>query len=264
RFPAGVRAQQLLLPRLPAGSFPRRLRRRAGGLLRDRRGRPDPQVRCRDRGDAARRLRRGGRDGRGAVYGDGRGQRERCGRRDLLGDVPRRRRVPGGDALRGLRSAHHDRPLHLGGRTIQPGEHVFLEVGGCFRRYHAAMMRTVVNGELSESMHSAQELMKHALAELRSLMRPGVTVSEVDELTRSIIESNDVGATLVTRAGYSIGIAFPPSWDEGYILSLMEGDPRPLEPGMTFHLIPWMWGVDGNKTVGISDTVRITEDGCQS
>src|SRR5699024_9507426 len=33
------------------------------------------------------------------------------------------------------------------GRTIQPGEHVFLEVGGCFRRYHAAMMRTVVNGE---------------------------------------------------------------------------------------------------------------------
>src|SRR5690625_3074727 len=150
------------------------------------------------------------------------------------------------------------------GRTIQPGEHVFLEVGGCFRRYHAAMMRTVVNGELSESMHSAQELMKHALAELRSLMRPGVTVSEVDELTRSIIESNDVGATLVTRAGYSIGIAFPPSWDEGYILSLMEGDPRPLEPGMTFHLIPWMWVVDGNKTVGISDTVRITEDGCQS
>ena len=150
------------------------------------------------------------------------------------------------------------------GRTIQPGEHVFLEVGGCYRRYHAAMMRTVVNGELSESMHSAQELMKHALAELRSLMRPGVTVSEVDELTRSIIESNDVGATLVTRAGYSIGIAFPPSWDEGYILSLMEGDPRPLEPGMTFHLIPWMWGVDGNKTVGISDTVRITEDGCQS
>lgn len=150
------------------------------------------------------------------------------------------------------------------GRTIQPGEHVFLEVGGCYRRYHTAMMRTVVNGELSESMHSAQELMKHALAELRSLMRPGVTVSEVDQLTRSIIESNDVGAHLVTRAGYSIGIAFPPSWDEGYILSLMEGDPRPLEPGMTFHLIPWMWGVDGNKTVGISDTVRITEDGCTS
>lgn len=150
------------------------------------------------------------------------------------------------------------------GRIIRPGEHVFLEIGGCYRRYHTAMMRTVVNGELSSSMHSAQELMKHALDELRSLMRPGVTVAEVDRLTRSIIESNDVGARLVTRAGYSIGIAFPPSWDEGYILSLMDGDDRPLEEGMTFHLIPWMWGVDGDKTVGISDTVRITADGCQS
>ncbi|WP_193104482.1 ectoine hydrolase [Brachybacterium sp. FME24] len=150
------------------------------------------------------------------------------------------------------------------GRMIRPGEHVFLEVGGCYRRYHTAMMRTVVNGALSDSMHSAQELMKHALAELRSFMKPGVSVAEVDQLTRSIIESNDVGASLVTRAGYSIGIAFPPSWDEGYILSLNDGDPRPLEEGMTFHLIPWMWGVDGNKTVGISDTIRITEDGCTS
>jgi Xaa-Pro dipeptidase len=33
---------------------------------------------------------------------------------------------------------------------------------------------------------------------------------------------------------------------------------------MTFHVIPWMWGVDGDKTVGISDTIRITDDGCES
>ena len=39
-----------------------------------------------------------------------------------------------------------------------------LEVAGCHRRYHAAMMRTVVNGALSESMRSAQDLMKHTLA----------------------------------------------------------------------------------------------------
>ena len=33
---------------------------------------------------------------------------------------------------------------------------------------------------------------------------------------------------------------------------------------MTFHLIPWMWAVDGDKTVGISDTIYVTDDGCQS
>lgn len=33
---------------------------------------------------------------------------------------------------------------------------------------------------------------------------------------------------------------------------------------MTFHIIPWMWGVDGDKTCGISDTIHITDEGCES
>lgn len=150
------------------------------------------------------------------------------------------------------------------GRSVEPGEHVFLEVGGCFRRYHTAMMRTCVLDDLSSSMLKAQERMKLALDEVKAALRPGLTVSDADNIVRQIISENDVGAHLITRSGYSIGIAFPPSWDEGYIISLKQGDFRILEPGMTFHIIPWMWGVDGDKTVGISDTVWITDRGCQS
>ena len=150
------------------------------------------------------------------------------------------------------------------GRTVEPGEHVFFEIGGCFRRYHTAMMRTAVMGGMTNSMYHAQERMKLALTELKSVMRPGMTVSDADSIVRNIITENDVGAKLVTRSGYSIGIAFPPSWDEGYIVSLNPGDSSILEQGMTFHVIPWMWGVDGDKTVGISDTILITEDGCES
>ncbi|WP_084722253.1 ectoine hydrolase [Photobacterium aquae] len=150
------------------------------------------------------------------------------------------------------------------GRIIQPGEHVFLEVGGCFRRYHTAMMRTVINGELTDSMHKAQELMKTALDTLHSYVQPGMTVSDVDNLVRNIISHNDVGARLISRSGYSIGIAFPPSWDEGYICSLKQGDSAILKQGMTFHIIPWMWGVDGTKTCGISDTIYVTDNGIES
>ncbi len=150
------------------------------------------------------------------------------------------------------------------GRTVKPGEHVFLEVGGCYRRYHTAMMRTAINGELTDSMYKAQELMKLALDTLHDYVQPGMTVSDVDNLVRNIISHNDVGARLVTRSGYSIGIAFPPSWDEGYICSLKQGDSSVLREGMTFHIIPWMWGVDGDKTCGISDTIRVTETGIES
>ena len=89
-------------------------------------------------------------------------------------------------------------------------------------------------------------------------------MSDADNMIRNIITKNDIGARLVTRSGYSIGIAFPPSWDEGYIVSLKQGESAVLKPGMTFHIIPWMWGVDGDKTCGISDTIHITEDGCES
>jgi len=150
------------------------------------------------------------------------------------------------------------------GRVIEPGEHVFLEVGGCYRRYHTAMMRTIILGELSESMCKAQERMKLALCQLKETLQPGMTVSDADNLVRQIITENDVGARLITRSGYSIGIAFPPSWDEGYIISLKQGDSAIIEEGMTFHIIPWMWGVDGDKTCGISDTIYITENGCKS
>lgn len=150
------------------------------------------------------------------------------------------------------------------GRVVQPGEHVFIEVGGCYRRYHTAMMRTVVLGKLEPSMEHAQNVMKEALAALHELVRPGVTVSDVDNEMRRIVSHNEVGASLITRAGYSIGIAFPPSWDEGYMLSIKQGDPTVLEPGMTFHIIPWMWGVDGDKTCGTSDTILVTETGCES
>ena len=150
------------------------------------------------------------------------------------------------------------------GRVVEPGEHVFLEVGGCYRRYHTAMMRTVVLDDLSSSMLKAQERMKTALAEIKRMIRPGITVSDADNLVRNIITDNDIGASLITRSGYSIGIAFPPSWDEGYIVSLKQGDSRVMEEGMTFHIIPWMWAVDGDKTVGISDTIHVTAKGCES
>ena len=150
------------------------------------------------------------------------------------------------------------------GRTVQPGEHVFLEVGGCYRRYHTAMMRTVVLDHLSDSLCKAQERMRLALKEAHKAIRPGITVSDADNLIRQIITDNDVGARLITRSGYSIGIAFPPSWDEGYVISLKQGNSSILRKGMTFHLIPWMWAVDGDKTVGISDTIYVTDDGCES
>ena len=49
------------------------------------------------------------------------------------------------------------------GRTIQSGDTVFIEVGGCYRRYHAAMMRTAFVGEPPQEVRDAEKLVLEAL-----------------------------------------------------------------------------------------------------
>ncbi len=147
------------------------------------------------------------------------------------------------------------------GRKVEQGDLVFLEVAGCYRRYHAAMMRTVCVGEPDAAIQGAEAIVLEARQALLDQIRAGITASDVDHICREVIAHSQVGGTLVTRAGYSIGIAFAPSWDEGYILSLKPGNNQPLQPNTTLHLIPWLWDFDGRRVMGISETIVVTEDG---
>jgi Xaa-Pro aminopeptidase len=64
------------------------------------------------------------------------------------------------------------------------------------------------------------------------------------------------------RAGYGLGIAYPPHWDEGAIISLRANDQTVLEPNMVFHLLPALYFF--NETlIACTETVLITNDGCE-
>ena len=61
--------------------------------------------------------------------------------------------------------------------------------------------------------------------------------------------------------GYSVGAGFPPTWADGATF-IAEGNDEVLQPGMTFHL-PIMFRVPRKFGVGLSETIAITEDGCE-
>ncbi len=149
------------------------------------------------------------------------------------------------------------------GRVVGRDETVFLEVGGCYRRYHTAMMRTVYVGEPAPALREAEQLVVEALHTMCERMRPGATAAEVDQAARDVLARHSGSGGLITRSGYSIGIAFAPSWDEGYMLSLEPGEHVVLRENMTFHIIPWLFGLDGDKVMGISETVRVTPTGAE-
>ena len=148
------------------------------------------------------------------------------------------------------------------GRRLRRGDPVFLELAGCRRRYHAALLRTVFVGEPDAAARAAFAVVQEAYAAAAEAVRPGVSAGEVDRVARAVVAASPFGAVQASRSGYSMGIAMSPDWGEGHILSMKPGETRVLEPNMTFHLLPWVQlpGVGG---VGCSETIRVTASGCE-
>lgn len=149
------------------------------------------------------------------------------------------------------------------GRPIRRGESVMLEIGGCLKRYHTAMMRTVVVGELDSDMREAERVVQEAMTTQMAAIRPGVSAHEADSAGRAVIADSIFGGKQGSRSAYSIGIGLPPDWGEGQILSMQPHESRVLQPNMTFHLIPWVQ-VPGKAGISLSETIRVTEDGCET
>src|SRR5262249_35650253 len=89
-------------------------------------------------------------------------------------------------------------------------------------------------------------------------IRPGTTAGEVDRVCRETYAKH--GYRVLKRAGYSMGINFPPGWGEGTVLDLSEANPTVLQPGMVFHT-PQPYRVAGEQTVATSETILVTQTG---
>jgi Xaa-Pro dipeptidase len=148
------------------------------------------------------------------------------------------------------------------GRTVQANEFVFLEISGAIKRYHAPMMRTVYVGQPGKQVREGEKVVLEAIHTAIDAIKPGVPAGEIDALARRIIADSRFAAEQSSRTAYSVGIGLPPDWGEGQILSMQPGETRPLEPNMTFHLLPWVQ-IPGQGSIGITETVRVTPDGCE-
>lgn len=147
-------------------------------------------------------------------------------------------------------------------RPLEPGDTVLMEITGTYHRYVAPHMRTAVVGRASRKVREMADLVLEGLNAAIAAIRPGVTSGEVDDACRVIMEKAGYYENFRKRTGYSVGFGFPPSWNEGHIVSLRKGDPTVLEPGMVFHL-PVALRDYGVSCVGMSETVLVTETGCE-
>jgi Xaa-Pro aminopeptidase len=141
------------------------------------------------------------------------------------------------------------------------GDVLFLELGGCHRRYSAPCVRTASVGPPSDEVRRLADASFATLANMHAVLRPGVAF---DAVARA-------GAAGVSRAGpdvywggdygYPVGAGFPPHWGD-YSCGIRLGWTMTVEAGMVFHQ-PVSFRRLGRVGVGFSETVLITDAGCE-
>ncbi|QIB33583.1 M24 family metallopeptidase [Ancylobacter pratisalsi] len=147
-------------------------------------------------------------------------------------------------------------------RRLEAGDPAFLEMAASHDRYHAALMRSAWLGTPPAEALDMMKVCQEVLAAALDSIKPGVACEVPHIVGQKIIDAAGYTDNFRKRLGYSVGISFAPDWGEGGILSLNAGVKTPLAPGMTFHLPPAL-RIYGQFTVGVSETIVVTETGCR-
>ncbi|MFU9138745.1 M24 family metallopeptidase [Erwinia tasmaniensis] len=145
-------------------------------------------------------------------------------------------------------------------RVLQDNEPVFLEMAAAHDRYHAALMRSAWLGRPPAIALEMEKVCQEALQAALDAIRPGATCEAPHLACQQVIDRAGFTDNFKKRTGYAIGVSFAPDWGEGGILSLYSGVTTELQPGMTFHIPPAL-RIYGDFTVGVSETIVVTETG---
>ncbi len=142
-------------------------------------------------------------------------------------------------------------------KPMQTGAATFFELGGCYRRYHAPLCRTIFLGKPPEFIKDAEKALLAGLEAGLDKARAGNRACDVAEALGA--EMKKVGIDRGgARCGYPIGISYPPDWGERTI-SFRTTDQSELKPGMTFHFMPGLWMDDWGME--ITESIVIRESG---
>lgn len=142
--------------------------------------------------------------------------------------------LPSGEAASAPHLTWDDEPM-------RSGEGTFFEIAGVYHRYHCPLSRTVFLGEPTRTFLNAEQAVLEGMESGLAAAKEGNLCEDIaraffDVLKRHGIEKNN-------RAGYSIGLSYPPDWGER-TMSIRLGDKTVLKENMTFHFMTGLWMED--------------------
>ena len=148
-------------------------------------------------------------------------------------------------------------PHHIpGGRRIEEGDAVVLDIGGRRDGYRSDTTRTAFVGQAPDEFRELYRALQAAQQAAVEAVRPGIAAREIDRAARSVITDAGYGEAFIHRTGHGIGME---THEEPYIV---ESNAEPIEIGDAFSVEPGIY-LEGRWGARIEDIVVCTETGAE-
>ena len=141
-------------------------------------------------------------------------------------------------------------------QPMKTGEGTFFEVAGVYRRYHCPLSRTVFLGKPTQTFIDADKAVLEGMEAGLEMAKAGNLCEDIANAFFGVLKK--YGIEKNNRAGYPIGISYPPDWGER-TMSIRPGDKSVLKENMTFHFMTGLWMEDWGFE--ITETIIIGKDG---
>ena len=149
---------------------------------------------------------------------------------------------------------------------IEDGELVLADLGAGWNYYSADITRTFpVSGKFTERQRTIYEIVLKAQAETIDAIRPGITLAELNNVTKSVFARELKAINLISKDEevveyYYHSVSHPLGLDTHDV-----GDnTKPIRPGYVITVEPGLYIAEESIGIRIEDDVLVIENGCEN
>lgn len=148
-----------------------------------------------------------------------------------------------------------------GRRVLGDNDQLTLEWCGVERRYHAAMMRTLLTGDpdpVHVAMHAA---CRDALQACEAAIKPGATLGQVFDVHAEVLDDAGFRDHRMNACGYGMGAVYAPIWVDWPML--YHANPLTFDVNQVYFLHMILLDLDSGRAMNLGHSVLVTPDGCE-
>jgi Xaa-Pro dipeptidase len=148
-----------------------------------------------------------------------------------------------------------------GRRHLDAHDQLTLEWSGAYRRYHAAMMRTLVIGPANDRQKRMHAAAREALEACEGAIRPGDPMGQVFDAHARVFNKQGLSHARLNACGYGMGATYNPIWVD--FPMFYEGNPLLMEAGNVYFLHMILMDSESHLAMCLGHSVLVTPTGVE-